>query len=118
VAGSKLEQPVPILDRVHAGCGALGVKVTRFVEDFLGARLPNPDEERILQLPSGLPMIRNVRTAYAGDQPVAGLDRCRRLALDLITTGLDGGRRVSLVRRTTVPRPTNDTRVGQVVEDH
>jgi hypothetical protein len=33
------------------------------------------------------------------------------------TTGLDG-RRVSLVRRTTVPRPVNDTRVGQVVEDH
>ncbi|HEY3263298.1 MAG TPA: UTRA domain-containing protein, partial [Pseudonocardiaceae bacterium] len=74
VAGSKLEQPVPIPDGVHAELRRLGVQVTRFVEDFLGARLPDPDEERALQLPSGVPVIRNVRTAYAGDKPVEVMD--------------------------------------------
>jgi hypothetical protein len=52
----------------------LCVQVTRFVEDFLGARLPDPDEERALQLPSGVPVTRNIRTAYAGDQPVEVTD--------------------------------------------
>jgi hypothetical protein len=53
VAGSKLEQPVMIPDGVHAELRRLGVRVTRFVEDFMGARLPTPEEERALQLPSG-----------------------------------------------------------------
>ncbi len=74
VAGSKLEQPVQIPDGVHAELRRLGVQVTRFVEDFMGARLPDPDEERALQLPSGVPVTRNVRTAYAGDQPVEVMD--------------------------------------------
>jgi GntR family transcriptional regulator len=46
VAGSKLEQPVQIPDGVHAELRRLGVRVTRFVEDFMGARLPHSDEER------------------------------------------------------------------------
>jgi GntR family transcriptional regulator len=50
VAGSKLEQPVPIPDGVHA------------------------DEEGALQLPSGVPVTRNIPTAYAGDQPVEVMD--------------------------------------------
>ena len=74
VAGSKLEQPVLIDDGVHAELRRLGVHVTRFVEDFQGARLPDTDEERLLQLPSGVPGTRNIRTAYAGDQPVEVLD--------------------------------------------
>jgi GntR family transcriptional regulator len=74
VAGSKLERPVPIPDGVHAELRRLGVRVTRFVEDFMGARLPDPDEERVLQLPSGVPVTRNVRTAYAGDKPVEVMD--------------------------------------------
>ena len=61
-------------DGVHAELRRLGVKVTRFVEDFMGARLPNPEEERALQLPSGVPVTRNIRTAYAGDQPVEVMD--------------------------------------------
>ena len=56
-AGSKLERPEFIADGVHAELRRLGVKVTRFVEDFMGARLPNPEEERALQLPSGVPVI-------------------------------------------------------------
>jgi DNA-binding GntR family transcriptional regulator len=50
------------------------VQVTRFVEDFMGAGLPDPDEERVLQLPSGVPVTRNIRTAYASDQPVEVMD--------------------------------------------
>jgi hypothetical protein len=37
-------------------------------------RLPNTDEQRLLQLPSGVPVTRNIRTAYAGEQPVEVLD--------------------------------------------
>jgi len=74
VAGSKLERPVVIPDGVHAELRRLGVRVTRFIEDFMGARLPNPEEERALQLPSGVPVTRNIRTAYAGDQPVEVMD--------------------------------------------
>jgi GntR family transcriptional regulator len=74
VAGSKLEQPVVIPDGVHAELRRLGVRVTRFVEDFMGARLPTPEEERALQLPSGVPVTRNIRTAYAGDQSVEVMD--------------------------------------------
>jgi GntR family transcriptional regulator len=50
------------------------VQVTRSVEDFQGARLPSREEQRALQLPSGVPVTRNIRTAYAGDQPVEVLD--------------------------------------------
>jgi GntR family transcriptional regulator len=74
VAGSLLERPVVIPDGVHAELRRLGVQVTRFVEDFMGARLPDPEEERALQLPSGVPVTRNIRTAYAGDQPIEVLD--------------------------------------------
>lgn len=65
VAGGKLEQPVPIEDGVHPEFRRLGVHVTRFVEDFQGARLPNTDEQQLLELPSGVPVTRNIRTAYA-----------------------------------------------------
>jgi GntR family transcriptional regulator len=40
VAGSKLEQPVVIPDGVHAELRRLGVRITGFVEEFMGARLP------------------------------------------------------------------------------
>jgi GntR family transcriptional regulator len=74
VAGSQLEQPVTIEDGVHAELRRLGVQVTRFIEDFQGARLPNADEARALELPHGVPVTRNIRTAYAGDQAVEVLD--------------------------------------------
>jgi hypothetical protein len=32
------------------------------------------DEQRALKLPSGVPVTRNIRTAYAGDQPVEVMD--------------------------------------------
>jgi DNA-binding GntR family transcriptional regulator len=36
--------------------------------------LPSRDEQRALKLPSGVPVTRNIRTAYAGDQPVEVMD--------------------------------------------
>ena len=62
-----------IPDGVHAELRRLCVQVTRF-EDLMGARLPTPEEERALQLPSGVPVTRNIRTAYAGVQPVEVTD--------------------------------------------
>lgn len=74
VAGSQLEQCAPIPDGVHGELRRLGVHITRLVEDFMGARLPGPDEQQPLQLPGGVPITRNVRTAYAGDDPVEVMD--------------------------------------------
>jgi GntR family transcriptional regulator len=72
--GTKLEQPRLIIGGAHAELRRLGVQVTRLVEEFLGARLPEPAEERALLLPSGVPVTRNIRTAFAEDRPVEVLD--------------------------------------------
>jgi GntR family transcriptional regulator len=72
--GSKLEELGLITGGAHAELRRLGVQITRLVEDFLGARLPDPEEERALGIPSGVPVTRNIRTAYAGDQAVEVLD--------------------------------------------
>ena len=37
-------------------------------------KVAEPEEERALQLPSGVPVTRNIRTAYAGDLPVEVMD--------------------------------------------
>lgn len=73
-AGGKLEQSSLISGGAHAELRQLGKNVTRFVEEFAGARLPKPEEARSLLLPRGVPVIRNIRTAYAGDQPVEVID--------------------------------------------
>ena len=73
-AGSLLEQPALIAGGAHSELRRLGVHISRLVEDFVGARLPDPEEERALRLPSGVPVTRNIRTAYAGDQAVDVLD--------------------------------------------
>lgn len=74
MAGSQLERPALIAGGVHAELRRLGMQLTRFTEEFRGARLPDPEEERALRLPRGVPVIRNIRTAYAADQPVEVLD--------------------------------------------
>jgi GntR family transcriptional regulator len=73
-AGSKLEQPIRIAGGTHSELRRRGVRITRFVEEFTGARLPDPEEERMLRLPDGVPVIRNSRTAYAEEQPVEVMD--------------------------------------------
>ena len=74
VAGSRLEQPTLIPGGTHAELRRLGAHISRFVEELKGARLPNPAEERALLLPDGVPVLRSIRTAYAGERPVEVMD--------------------------------------------
>ena len=74
VTGSKIERPILIAGGSHSELRRIGVQVTRFVEELKGARLPDPQEQEALRLPSGVPVIRSIRTAYAGNQPVEVLD--------------------------------------------
>lgn len=74
VAGSRLEQPILIAGGTHAELRRRGVGISRFVEEVKGARLPDPAEERALQLPDGVAVLRNIRTAYAGAKPVEVMD--------------------------------------------
>lgn len=74
VAGSRIEGPEPILDGTHAELLRLGIRVTRLVEEFEGARLPDPQVQESLRLPAGVPVVRSIRTAYAGEKPVEVLD--------------------------------------------
>lgn len=73
-AGTSLAQPARIVGGAHSELRRLGIDVTRFVEEFRGARLPEPEEERRLQLPEGVAVVRSTRTAYAGDRPVEVMD--------------------------------------------
>jgi GntR family transcriptional regulator len=73
-AGSKLGEPSLIAGGVHGELNRLGVRVTRFVEELRGARLPRPEEERELRLPDGVPVLRSIRTAYADERPVEVMD--------------------------------------------
>lgn len=74
VTGTRIERPIAIPGGTHSELLLIGVQVTRFSEEFMGARLPHPEEQEALRLPSGVPVIRNVRTAYAIDRPVEVLD--------------------------------------------
>jgi GntR family transcriptional regulator len=72
--GSKLGEPSLIMGGAHGELNRRGVRVTRFVEEVRGARLPAPEEERELRLPDGVPVVRSIRTAYADEQPVEVMD--------------------------------------------
>lgn len=72
--GTKLARRSLITGGTHSELQRLGVAVTRLIEDFLGARLPTPGEERALRLPTGVPVVRHIRTSYAGDEAVEVLD--------------------------------------------
>ena len=78
VMGGRYLPRLPWVERVAATeSGNYGGSVCRSRDSSRsskGARLPDPEEERALQLPSGVPVTRNIRTAYAGEQPVEVLD--------------------------------------------
>ena len=46
-----------------------GYTLTEFYEEF-NARMPTPDEVRLLRLPAGTPVMCVLRVAYSDDQPV------------------------------------------------
>lgn len=66
-AGTKLVQPKPIRGGAHAVIedpeGSIRRRIVQFVED-LDVRMPTPDETEQLEIPSGVPVARVIRTAY------------------------------------------------------
>jgi GntR family transcriptional regulator len=50
-----------------------GLRLTSFYEEF-SARMPTPDEVRLLRLPIGTPVVCVLRIAYSDDQPVEVFD--------------------------------------------
>jgi hypothetical protein len=73
-AGSKLERSELIPDGVHAELRRLGVKVTRFVEDFMGARLRLRRRDEPFSFQGAYRTLEIPRTAYVGDHPVEAMD--------------------------------------------
>lgn len=72
--GTRLDRSVLIPQGAHSELRLLGVEISRLVEEFREARLPDSDEQQSLRLPSGVPIVQSTRTAYAGDRPVEVLD--------------------------------------------
>lgn len=73
VAGTRITEPRPIRGGVHAVLedpdGPIARKVVRFVED-LDIRMPYPHEAKQLDIPSGVPLARVIRTAYDSSEKV------------------------------------------------
>jgi GntR family transcriptional regulator len=73
-AGTAIEQPDRVPGGVHALIedenGPIHRRIARS-EDDVTARMPTPDEARVLGLPQGVPVFRVLRTVYdADDRPV------------------------------------------------
>lgn len=74
VADTPIADPNPGPGGIYARLEDMGHHLERFTEDVT-ARMPQPDEARLLQLGPGVPIIRLVRVAYAvNDQPVEVCD--------------------------------------------
>ena len=61
--GTKIEQVDTGPGGIYARLEEAGHTLARFTEE-VGARMPTPDERRILQLAAGVPVLTVVRTAY------------------------------------------------------
>jgi GntR family transcriptional regulator len=64
--GTPIAGPNPGPGGIYARLEEAGHTLDRFAEE-VAARMPTPDEARILALPPGVPVFRLVRTAYARD---------------------------------------------------
>jgi GntR family transcriptional regulator len=64
--GTPIADPNPGPGGIYARLEEQGHTLARFTEDVT-ARMPSPDEARLLALPSGVPVVRLVRTAYDVD---------------------------------------------------
>ena len=62
-SGSPIADPNPGPGGIYARLEELGHTLERFTED-VSARMPTPEETRLLKLPPGVPVFRLVRTAY------------------------------------------------------
>lgn len=61
--GAKIEQVDTGPGGIYARLEESGHTLARFTEE-VGARMPTPEERRVLQLPAGVPVLTVVRTAY------------------------------------------------------
>jgi GntR family transcriptional regulator len=64
--GTPITDPNPGPGGIYARLEEQGHTLARFTED-VSARMPTPDETRLLNLPPGVPVFRLVRTAYDVD---------------------------------------------------
>jgi GntR family transcriptional regulator len=72
--GTPIADPNPGPGGIYARLEELGHTLERFTED-VSARMPTPEETRLLKLPPGVPVFRLVRTAYDVDgRPVKVCD--------------------------------------------
>ncbi len=65
-SGTPIGVPNPGPGGIYARLEELGHTLERFTEDVT-ARMPSPEETRVLNLPPGVPVFRLVRTAYDVD---------------------------------------------------
>jgi GntR family transcriptional regulator len=72
--GTPITEPNPGPGGIYARLEESGHTLERFTEE-VSARMPTPDEARVLALPPGVPVFRLVRTAYdTSDRPVEVCD--------------------------------------------
>jgi GntR family transcriptional regulator len=72
--GTRISEPNPGPGGIYARLEESGHTLERFTEE-VSARMPAPDEARVLALPPGVPVFRLVRTAYdTSDRPVEVCD--------------------------------------------
>lgn len=64
--GTPITDPNPGPGGIYARLEEQGHTLERFTED-ISARMPTPEEARLLALPPGVPVFRLIRTAYAMD---------------------------------------------------
>jgi GntR family transcriptional regulator len=64
--GTPIADPNPGPGGIYARLEEFGHTLERFTEE-VAARMPTPDEARLLALPPGVPVFRLVRTAYDND---------------------------------------------------
>jgi GntR family transcriptional regulator len=69
VAGTAITQTSTGPGGSYARLEEAGHRLTRFHQEFV-ARMPTPDEIRLLQLPSGTPVMDVLRVAYSEDGPI------------------------------------------------
>jgi GntR family transcriptional regulator len=65
--GTPISEPNPGPGDIYARLEEQGHTLQRFTEE-VSARMPTPDEARLLALPPGVPVFRLVRTAYDTDE--------------------------------------------------
>ncbi len=84
--GTAIERPDTGPGGIYARLEEAGHRLQRFTEDVT-ARMPTPDEARLLHLAAGAPVLHLVRVAHASDGPVEVCDTV--MAADAFVLGYE-----------------------------